>query len=261
MPFRTLKQRLAAGEICRVFALARIVHPVVIEAFGRSGGYQGVWLDQEHAGNTTEQILAMALAARANDMDLIVRLPPTGYWHVTQCLEAGASGVMAAQIHNVEQAREFVSWALFPPGGKRGLNNSGRDADYTHISPARFVEEANQEVLVGIQIETAGSLDQVEAIAALPGVDFLFIGPSDLSLALGVVGQFAHPRLWEAIERIATACRQAGKHWGCVAPDPQFAERAIQLGCRMPTIGNEVVALRRGLETLRAAYETTFRAT
>ncbi|MBM3997934.1 MAG: host specificity protein [Planctomycetes bacterium] len=257
---RTLKDRLASGELCPVFALSRIVHPVVVEMFGRAGGYRGFWLDQEHASNTTEQIAVLALAARANDMDMIVRLPPTGYWQVTQCLEAGAGGVMAAQIHSVDQAREFVSWTRFTPAGTRGLNNNGCDADYTHVPHARFIAEANQRVLAGIQIETTGALEQVEPIAALPGVDLLFVGPSDLSMSLGIVGQFHHAVLWEAIERIANACRSAGTAWGCVAPDAAFAERAIELGCRMPTLGNEILALRRGVDSLRSTFEKAFLA-
>ncbi len=112
---RTFKQLLATDELIRVFAVARVVHPVVIEMFGLAGKYHGFWLDQEHAQISTEQIGIMSLAARANEMDCFVRVPPTGYWQVTQCLEAGAGGVMGAQIRSADHAREFVSWAKFPP--------------------------------------------------------------------------------------------------------------------------------------------------
>jgi 2-keto-3-deoxy-L-rhamnonate aldolase RhmA len=99
----------------------------------------------------------------------------------------------------------------------------------------------------------------VEEIAQLEGVDFLFIGPSDLSFALGVVGDFHHPRLWEGIERIAGACRQAGKTWGCVAPDVKFAERALSLGCRLPSMGHEILAMRRGVDALQEAFASIFK--
>lgn len=255
---RTFKELLATDQLIRVFALARIVHPIVIEMFGLAGKYHGFWLDQEHAQVTSDQLIVAALAGRANDMDCFVRIPPTGYWQVTQCLEAGAGGVMAAQIHSAEQARQFVSWAKFAPQGTRGLNTSGRDGDYTHKSAARFVDEANRESFVAIQIETAGSVDQADQIAAIDGVDLLFIGPADLSLALGVVGQFHHERLWEAIGKVAAACRKHGIAWGCVAPDPKFAERAVELGCRMPTMGNDILALRRGIETIQGQFGGQF---
>lgn len=255
---RSLKQRLAHDELTPVFAIGRIAHPIVIEMFALSGGYKGFWIDQEHAAISTQEVIVAALAARANDMDCFVRIAPTGYSPVTKCLEAGAGGVMAAQIHTAAQAEQFVSWAKFAPRGTRGLNVGGRDGDYSHKSAAQFVQDANRDHLVAIQVETASSVDEAEQIAAIDGVDLLFVGPADLSLALGVVGQFHHEKLWSAIERVAAACRQHGKHWGCVTPDPQFAERALELNCKMPTVGNELIALRRGVAALKDSFTAPF---
>jgi 4-hydroxy-2-oxoheptanedioate aldolase len=254
----SFKQLLADGHLIRTFAVGRMMHPLLIEMFGLAGGYHGFWVDQEHATCSSEQLMTLAIAARANNLDSFVRIPPTGYWQVTQCLEAGAGGVMAAQIHNVDQAREFVSWAKFAPQGTRGLNMSGRDADYTHKPPTQFVVDANRDSFVAIQVETTGAVEDADAIAALEGVDLLFIGPADLSLALGVVGQFDHDKLWEAIGRVADACRKHGKAWGAVVPTPRFAERAIENGCRMPTVGNDPLALRRGIEAMKSAFPAVF---
>jgi len=257
MPKR-FKELLATGQLIRVFALGRVVHPVVIEMFGLAGGYHGFWIDAEHAAPTVDQIVVAALAGKANNMDCFVRIPPTGYWQVTQCFEAGAGGIMAAQIHSAVQAREFVSWTKFAPQGTRGLNSGGRDGDYTHKPPAQFIEDANRDHFVAIQIETLGSLDQIDEIAAIEGVDLLFVGPADLSLALGVVGQFHHEKLWEAIDRVAAACRNHGITWGAVTPDPKFAARAIENGCRMPTFGNDALVLRKGIEAFQTAYASHF---
>jgi 4-hydroxy-2-oxoheptanedioate aldolase len=249
---------LKTDEVIRTFAVARVLHPVVIEMFGLAGGYHGFWIDQEHASHSSEQLITVTLAGRANGFDSFVRMPPTGYWQVTQCLEAGAGGVMAAQIHSAEQAREFVSWTKFPPTGIRGLNASGRDSNYTHKPITQFVEDANRQSFVAIQIETLGALEQADEIAALDGVDLLFIGPSDLSMALGVVGQFHHEKLWEGIDRVAAACRNHGKAWGAVTPDPEFASRAIENGCRMPTMGNDMHVLRRGIEKFKESFGAQF---
>ena len=162
--------------------------------------------------------------------------------------------MMAAQIHSADEAAQFVRWAKFSPRGARGLNASGRDADYTHKPPAKFIEEANRDHLTAIQIETLGALNDADAIAANEDVDLLFVGPADLSLALGCVGEFHNEKLWDAIGRVATACRKHGKAWGAVTPDPKFAQRALENGCRMATIGNEVIALRRGIETMKTAF-------
>ena len=193
-----LKKLLAAtDDLIPLFSVARLPYPLVVEMLGIVGGYKGFWIDQEHAGVTVEQIRGLALAGRATDLDCFVRLPPVGYWQVTQNLEAGAGGVMAAQIHSAEQAHEFASWAKFAPDGTRGMNTGGRDGDYTHKLAAQFEHDANQKNFVAIQIETLGALEEAHEIAALDGVDVLFIGPVDLSLALGVVGQFQSAGLGE----------------------------------------------------------------
>lgn len=254
----TFKQLLATDELIPIFAVGRIPHPVIIEIFGLAGGYRGFWMDQEHCAISTEQVAIAALAARAHDFDCFVRMPPTGYWQVTKCLEAGAGGVMGAQIQSADHARRFVSWTKFAPEGTRGLNTGGRDADYTYKPLAQLVDEANRERFVAIQIETLGALDQVDEIAAIQQVDLLFIGPADLSLALGVVGQFHHDKLWDAISRVAEACRRHGKAWGGVTPDPKFADRAVELGCRMPTIGNDIISVRRGIQALKEAFAGQF---
>jgi 2-dehydro-3-deoxyglucarate aldolase/4-hydroxy-2-oxoheptanedioate aldolase len=250
----SFKERLAHDELIRVFAVSRVTSPVLIEMIGLAGGYDGFWIDQEHSAVPYDQIVTLSLAARANGMDCFVRMAPIGYWQVTQNLEAGAGGVMAAQIHSVEQAEQFVQWAKFAPRGCRGINTGGRDADYTHKPAAQFAADANRDGLVAIQIESAAAADAADGIAALDGVDLLFIGPADLSLSLGIVGQFHHEKLWQAIQKVATAAKRHGKHWGAMPSDPEFAKKAIDLGCRMITIGNDVLAFRRGIEALKAAY-------
>jgi len=255
---KTLKQRLAEGGTIRTFALGRVVHPVVIEMYGLAGGFHGFWLDLEHAFISTEQMVMASLAAKAHDMDCFVRVAPSSYATVTQCLETGVGGVMAAQIQSADHAEQFVQWAKFAPRGQRGLNLSGRDANYTHKTAAQFIADANREHMTAIQIETLGSLDDADGIAANDAVDLLFIGPADLSIALGVPGQFHTDIMWEAIGKVASACRKHGKAWGAVVPDPKFCDRAMELGCRMPTMGNEVGVMRRGIEWFQNAFGSQF---
>ena len=260
LPIPTWRQLLAGDQLMRVFSVGRLAEPAVIELFHLAGGYQGFWMDAEHVLLTPEKIGACGLAARACGLNWFVRMPTVGYWQVAQYLELGAGGVMAAQVRSVEQAREFVSWCKFPPQGVRGLNTGGVDARYTHLAPAEYVAHVDPYIFVAIQIETAEAAADAEAIAALPGVDLLFVGPSDLSSALGVTGQFHSPKLWTAIESVAQACRNTGKHWGCVNPDEAFAQRAVELGCRMPTLGGDVLAMRRGIERFQQTFQAHFNA-
>ena len=256
----TFKQLLATDRLIRVFSMGRIVHPVTIDMFGLAGGYDGFWIDQEHGGLTYEQVNLAASCARANGFDCFVRMAPVGYHLVTQNLEAGAGGVMAARIESAAQAEEFVQWAKFAPRGMRGINTSGRDAHYTHKTPGEFAEAANREQMVAIQIETLGALEDVDAIAAIDGVDLLFVGPSDLSQAMGHIGQLDHPKVWEAIDRVWSACQAHGKHWGTVPAGPDYAQRAVDKGCRMLFFGGDVLCLRLGIQKVREMYADMFGA-
>jgi len=249
---------LATDRVLRVFSLSRIVHPVVFDLFGMVGDFDGLWLDQEHGGMTVPQVQSASAFARANGMGLIVRMAPTGYSQVTQNLEAGADGIMAARLDSAAEAEEFVTWCKFAPRGSRGLNSSGFDAKYTFTPLGQFTAEANDQNLVAIQIETTGALSDVDQIAAIDAVDMLFLGPADMSQALGHTGKVDHPAVWEAIDAISAACRKHGKTWGTVPAGPEYAQRCIDKGCRLLTLANETLALRRGVEAMKQWYAEFF---
>lgn len=248
------KRLLQEDRVLRVFAVGRLPHPVVVEMLGLAGGYDGVWLDQEHGGLTTEQVMMLGITCRANDLGCFVRIPFTHYSVVSHSLESGVDGVMAARIESADDARRFIEWCKFAPVGQRGLNTSGADGHYTGRSPTELADTANERSFVAVQIETLGALREVEEIASLEAVDLLFIGPSDLSQSLGRLGQPDHPEVWRAVEAIAAACRQHGKPWGIVPAGPKYAERCVELGCRMLTCGNDVSAMRLGLAAIKQTY-------
>lgn len=255
---RPFKQLLATDELVRIFCVGRLIHPVLFDVHGMVGGFHGIWIDQEHAGVTYEQIVLAATCARANSLDSFVRLAPINYSHVTQCLEAGAGGVMGARIESAAHAEEFVRWAKFAPRGVRGSNTSGYDADYGGKQLADFAADSNSNNFVAIQIETLGALRDVREIANTPDVDLLFLGPADLSQELGIIGQWEHARLWEAISEVDAACRQAGKHWATVAATPAFATRCLDHGCRMLSFGMDAIYLRRGIEATKESFKNCF---
>ena len=254
------KELLATDRMIRVFCSGRLVHPVSIQLFGLAGGYDGFWLDAEHAGISTEQITMAALVGRASGLGSFLRMPVTNYAAVTQALESGVDGVMAAQVASAAEAEKFVSWAKFAPRGVRGLNTQGADAHFTHKSQLELAHDANRDHFVAIQIETLSAVNEVDAIAAIDGVDLLFVGPADLSQALGVLGQLDHETVWAAIDRVADACRRHGKAWGIVPAGPAYADRCAEKGCRMLTFGSDVAALRLGVQALKTMYASQFPA-
>jgi len=256
----SLKQRLARGETTVILGVGRVLHYNLLQMVGLMGGYQGIWFDMEHVGLTTEQLEVAALACRAHGLDSFCRLAPTDYASVTRCLEAGVGGVMAAQISSAQQAEEFVRWAKFAPRGCRGLNTGGWDARFTTIPAGQFCRQANAETFVLIQIETLGAVEDCEAIAAIDGVDGLFIGPSDLSQSLGVTGEFFHDKCIAAIERVAAACRKHGKGLAAVTFSPQHAQMLYDRGCRVFSPSNDVRVILAGLQAVQKDFGFLFAA-
>jgi 2-dehydro-3-deoxyglucarate aldolase/4-hydroxy-2-oxoheptanedioate aldolase len=255
---RTYRQRLDAGELVLSIAIGRTFHHNFVQMIGLVGGYHGVWIDMEHVGLTTQQMEVATLACRASGLDSFCRVAPTDYATVTRCLEAGAGGVMAAQVFSAAQAEEFVRWAKFAPRGNRGLNTGGVDAGFTTIPAGEFTRKANAETMVLIQIETLPSLEACDQIAAIDGVDALFIGPADLSQALGVTGEFFHEKCLTAIDRIAAACRQHGKHLASVAFNPEHARMLYDKGCRLISPANDVRVVITGLKALKQEFAALF---
>jgi 2-dehydro-3-deoxyglucarate aldolase/4-hydroxy-2-oxoheptanedioate aldolase len=173
---------------------------------------------------------------------------------VTRCFESGATGVMAAQITTADHAEEFVRWAKFAPRGRRGLNPLGFDGRYGSVPLAEFAERANRDTFIAIQIETAQAVEEADAIAAIDGVDLLFVGPSDLSQAVGVIGDFTGDASIEAVDRVAAACRAHGKQWGAVTPTPSYAELLIEKGCTLISPTNDVKLVTTGLAKVKEDY-------
>lgn len=249
-----LRDLLKRDKLVWVFGVGQLCDPKLIEIIGVMGGYAAVWLDQEHAGLSIAQIEHAARAARAAGLDSFVRLAATDYATVMRALEAGAGGVMAAQVRNAAQAAEIVSWAKFHPLGLRGINGTGVDGRYGTLSLADYTRTANDETFLAIQIEHADALAEVEAIAALPGVDVLFIGPADLSQSMAITAEWDHPKMVQAIERVAAAAKAHAIHWAILPPSPAHARRCVELGCKMLSIGLDVWVVQKGLRAFQAEY-------
>jgi 2-keto-3-deoxy-L-rhamnonate aldolase RhmA len=250
-----LKQALAQGKLVTVFGLGQLCHPKVVEMVGLGGGYDAVWLDQEHCGLTLAQLEEAGRAARATGLDSFVRLTATDYATVMRPLEAGVGGVMAAQVRGAAEAADVVRWAKFHPLGLRGVNGTGVDGRYGTLPLQEYFRRANEETFVAIQVEHADAVAEVEKIAALPGVDVLFIGPADLSQSMGIPGEWENPRLWQAVERVARAARAHGIHWAILPFNVAVARRCVELGCRMLSVGLDVWAMQRGLRSYLAEYQ------
>jgi 2-dehydro-3-deoxyglucarate aldolase/4-hydroxy-2-oxoheptanedioate aldolase len=249
-----IKKALAENKLVRDFSVGQLCSPKIVEIIGLQGGYDAVWLDQEHVGLTIPQIEEGARAARGVGLDSFVRLAATDYATVMRPLEAGAGGIMAAQVRSADEAAQVVRWAKFHPQGLRGINGSGVDGRYGTMPMPEYLQKANEEVFVAIQIEHIDAVNDVEKIAALKHVDVLFIGPADLSQSMGLVASWDHPEIWAAIERVAKAARSHGIHWAILPRNLAYAQRCLDMGCRMLSLGIDTWTVQRGLKAFAEEF-------
>jgi 4-hydroxy-2-oxoheptanedioate aldolase len=254
-----LKSLLAGDRVLNVFALGQFCSPKLVEVIGGRGGFDAVWLDQEHVGLTIPQIEEAARAARGTGLDSFVRLNATDYATVMRPLEAGAGGVMASMVRSARQTEEIVSWAKFHPRGCRGVNGTGADGRYGALPGAEYFRRANAESIVAVQIEHIEAVEDVERIAAVPDLDFLFIGPADLSQSMGIPGEWEHLRMWAAVERTARAAAANRVPWAILPRDAAHARRCVELGCRMLSVGMDAWAFQKGVTAIQDEFAEFFK--
>ncbi len=195
------------------------------------------------------------MACRASGTDVFARVAPTDYATVMRPYEAGCSGVMIAQVRTIEEVRQAVEWAKYPPFGKRGFFGANVECRFGEVSMVDQVKAGNHDRWLAIQIETAEAVDIADQIAATEGVDWLFVGPADLSVTLGVPGEFLHPKCVDSLKRVGAATKKAGKAWGTLSRDLDHAHKCRELGCQFFSIYGDVDMLRVGLRTIEDTFK------
>lgn len=207
-PSRT-RQKLNAGETA-LCAKACYTDPELVELMA-SSGVDAIWICLEHKQVAPDTLYAMIQACRLGGADALIRVKPSNYTDILPLLEAGARGIMLPRVRGIEEVREVVDAMKYPPQGRRGFDGVHAEANFGRMSDADYLAEANRETFLVVQIEEPEVVPHIDAIAALPGVDILFIGPSDLSLALNKFRQTDDPEIQDIIRRVAEACARHGK--------------------------------------------------
>jgi 2-keto-3-deoxy-L-rhamnonate aldolase RhmA len=236
-----LATRLRAGDV-GLALMIKHARTVDIALAARTCGFDALYFDLQHSTVPEDAVAQISAAAVQAGITPLVRIPEGGYGTALRLLDGGALGIIVPDLSTAEQAREAVSYCKFAPLGNR--SNAGR---YPHFGyrayPAVQTREAlNENTLLIVMVETAAALENVEAIAAVPGVDVVHIGSSDLSSDLGVPGQNMHPKVLAALERVVAACRKHGKipgMGGLSGGDVKPYEQAVKLGARFFSAANE----------------------
>lgn len=251
----SIKDRLAAGQIVRTMHFTGYVGPRVVEMAGLLGNFHGIWIDQEHAAIPHQTLELMLIACRAAGTDAFARVPLTDYATIMRPMEAGCSGVMIAQVRTLDEVKQAVEWVKYPPLGKRGFFGANSEGRFGTIDMPTHVATGNRDRWLAIQIETPEAVEIADKIAATEGVDWLFVGPADLSVTLGVPGDFLHPKCIDALKQVAVATKKADKAWGTLSRDPEHARRCRELGCQLFSIFGDIDCLRVGLQTLEERFK------
>jgi 4-hydroxy-2-oxoheptanedioate aldolase len=246
-------EKLRGGDIVRVAGMSRLSDPWLAQVMGWTG-YDVIWFDMEHRSFDYEVIDPLSLACRHSRIDLMVRLLKTGYTAPMRALEFGSNGLMIPHCLDAAEARQWVEWTKFPPLGKRGFDGAGADADYLFADPLEYMVHANKETFLVLQIEDKEAVERVDEIAAVEGVDLLFVGPGDLTISYGVPMQTGHPLVLKAIDRVAEATAKHGKWWGMPTGSPEAAQALIDRGARFITCGGDHGALVNGLKNSFQAH-------
>lgn len=221
-----MKQLLRSGKA--VFSCTvGIPHPNLAEIAGLAG-YECVMLDGEHGSVGTDSLDAMILAVHAVGSTPIFRAPAIDQALVKQALDHGAGGILFPHVRTVEDALRAVQLCKYPPQGKRGVG-PGRPIQYGLEDPKTYVSSANDEVIVALMIEEPEAVKNLEAIAAVPGIDIFNLGPWDLSTGYGFPIQERHPLVQEAFEK---ALNLGQLHNIAVGVSPLNGQEAIDLFCR-----------------------------
>jgi 2-keto-3-deoxy-L-rhamnonate aldolase RhmA len=245
VPPNLIREKLSQGRLVVGTMLVELRQPSVMTMLANAG-FDFVLIDNEHGPFSVETIADLSRAARQAGVTPVVRIPELTYAHVAQSLDGGAQGIMLPRVTSRAQVEECVRFMKYPPAGRRGAVLARGHTGFKAGPLAEALAEGNRETFLVVQIETAEAVERLDELLSVPGVDAALVGPTDLSLALGVPGSTDAPVLVEAIERTMAACTRHGVlpaiHTNDVAMTAGWARR----GMRMVSINSEVGLLTAG---------------
>ena len=216
-------------------------------------GFDWLLLDTEHSPNDTPDILRHLQAVQGGSVSPVVRAAWNDAVLIKRLLDVGAQTLLVPYVQNADEAARAVAATRYPPSGIRGVTGSGRASRYGRVKD--YLQKANDEIGVIVQAETREALDQIESIAAVDGVDGVFVGPSDLSASFGLIGRPQSPEVQDAIEKAGARIRAAGKSAGILAGGEADARRYMGWGYNFVAAGVDTVMLARAADELASRFK------
>jgi 2-keto-3-deoxy-L-rhamnonate aldolase RhmA len=222
MKINRCKQMLEEGKIPighMILEFYTRATPRILEV----AGLDFVVIDMEHTGLSATNIADLIAWFKATNITPFVRIPEFQYHFVSRNLDNGAMGIMLPNVETIEQATALINAAKYAPQGNRGVGLGTANTDFRKVNARHFMDYANENTTMICQIESQQGVDNIEEIAALPGVDILWIGHFDLTQSLGIIGDFHHPKFLDALKKVIDAGKKHGKG---IAIQPTYMDQA-----------------------------------
>ena len=248
-PTNNLKAALARGETL-IGCWASFADPYATEVLS-TAEFDWVLIDAEHSPNDLRTIMHQLQILEGKRSDAVVRLPMGEDWLIKQVLDAGAQSLLIPMVESAEQARDLVQATRYPPDGVRG-SGAALARSSMFASRKNYIETANAEICLIVQVESRAALDALDDILAVDGVDGVFVGPSDLSVDMGYQGDTAHPEVRVAIKTALARISASGKVAGIISVDDEEAQQYADWGAQFLAVGIDVLML---AATARAAMQ------
>jgi len=245
------KHAIAKGQL-QIGLWCSLCSPVAIEVVSHSG-YDWLLLDTEHSPNDVTDILGHLQAAQSGTASCIVRPAWNDMVLIKRYLDIGAQTLLLPFVQTPEEAKRAVESTRYPPKGVRGITGSGRASRYGRVKD--YLKNASSEICVLVQVETRRSLDAIEEIAAVEGVDGIFIGPADLSADFGRHNKWAEPEIWNAILDAGRRIKAAGKAAGFLSGIEKECRGVLDAGFGFVAVGSDTGLLARQTEALVRMYK------
>ncbi|MBS0023400.1 aldolase/citrate lyase family protein [Microbacterium paraoxydans] len=255
MPLRlapSFRAQLAAADRPFVGMWVCSGSPLLAEVAAGSG-LDWLLIDMEHSANTLESVQVQLQAVAAYPVTPLVRAPFNDQVAIKQILDLGAQNLIVPMVSSVEEARAAVAATRYPPEGVRGVGSAlARSARWNRVD--RYLQESAEHTSLTVQIETTAGVEAAAEIAAVDGVDAVFVGPSDLSASMGLLGQQTHPDVVGAVESVFAAVHGTGTPVGVNAFDPAAADAYLAAGADFVAVGADVALLARASEALATRF-------
>jgi len=237
------KARLKKNQLALGIGV-RLVRNVDIIKVMKAAGFDWLFLDLEHGGMSIQTACEISVAAQDSGIAPIVRVPYGELAMATRVLDGGALGIVIPHVDTAEEAREIADRLRYPPRGHRSVGGGQAQFDYAPMKLGEMTKRSDDNTLITVMIETPKAVRNAEAIAAVPGIDSLLVGSSDLSMEMGIPGENGHPKIQEAVDKVIAACKKHRKFPGMGGA---YSEELLQLyigkGMKMLLAGNDLPML------------------